>query len=125
MRTSATFVAVAAVATLLVGCTANQSDESPDANDGPSASPETPAPTPTPTPTVLSDDEAGERYLDIVCATNASGGEFNEAYLVAEEVYQTGVEPDLSDVKEIAATRMEQIRMTAELLDDELGRVSQ
>ena len=67
--------AITAAVLLFTGCTTSTSTD---------ASTPTPTVTPSPTPTIdpgpveLTKEEAGERYLAIVCASNALGAQMNE-----------------------------------------------
>ena len=73
-----------ATATLLAGCTgsgtdAGSSSAPPPTSASPSATP-TPRVTPTPTPTgpvELTIEEAGDRFLTYVCASNAANDKYN------------------------------------------------
>lgn len=81
------FAVGVATATLLAGCTGSATDagssSAPPTSASPSATPTpstTPTPTPTPTPTgpvELTIEEAGDRFLTYVCASNAAINKYN------------------------------------------------
>ncbi|WP_188710838.1 hypothetical protein [Microbacterium faecale] len=86
----------------------------------PSPSPtRSPTPDPTPTSHVLSIAEAGELYLDIVCASNATGTDLEGAFEDGESEFLAGGDPDVSAVNDAAARLADQYRKAAELFDDD------
>ena len=97
----ALFVAAAAAALMLAGCSA------PGTPTGEAAGgqPHTPTATPTPTPTVhvMSVDEAGKYYLATVCPANKAQAANNAAFTAQ----------DLASIKSTAATARDAYRTEA------------
>jgi len=108
--------AIAAAAFLFTGCSA------PSASDAGSTPAPTATPSPTPTidpgPVELTKEEAGERYLAIVCASNALGAQMNEQLDEKEAQWLNGKEPNISKIKSIAAQSIAVDRLGIELFDD-------
>lgn len=83
-----------------------------------------PAPTPSQTPTLdpgpiaLSNEEAAERYLSIVCPINIAGNALSSAYEAGIDDYLNGGSPDVGGVVAAAATMRDQQRVAIEHLDD-------
>lgn len=109
---------VAIAATALTGCSAESTAPKAPGRTMEASSTPTPVPTPTPTEVVLSHEEAGMLYLDLICDVNASGIEVNEAFAAKEDEFLAGGTPDPVDVKASAAKRMDLSRKLLELLDD-------
>ncbi|MFC7943330.1 hypothetical protein ACFUPZ_08715 [Microbacterium oxydans] len=102
---------------ILTGCAA-----SPDADSGattPSSSP-TPQPTPTidPGPVALSVEDAGIRYLGIVCQRNGANEALNQAFAAGEETYLNGGDADPTAVKAAAAESLRVNSVQIALFDD-------
>lgn len=111
----ATLLASAAIlgAVALVGCAPVAESDTTPATMSPS-----PSPAATPASHALSSAEAGELYLDIVCASNGTGVDLQAAFDAGESEFLAGGEPDVSAVNDVAARFADQYRKTAELLDD-------
>lgn len=113
---SLTCVSIASIL-LLTGCTQLGS-----ASSEPAASEATPVPSPTPTidpgPVELTKEEAGVRYLSLVCQRNALSAQLNDAFVAQEETFFNGGDPDVTAVKAAAAEAMRVSRLSVELLDD-------
>lgn len=109
------FVGVLAVMGIaLAGCTAT-STETPQASE---SSPSPTVPAIDPGPVTLSVEEAGERYLDIVCPTNAGIAELTAAFDAGEQEFLDGGAPDPAAVKQSATNRVNSTRSAIEHLDD-------
>lgn len=102
---------------LLTGCTAPASTGTEDTQA-------TQAPSPSPTPSIargpveLTKEEAGERYLGIVCQRNGATERLNQAFVAGEEAYLNGGNPDVAAVKASAAEVLRLNTMQIALLDD-------
>jgi hypothetical protein len=85
----------------------------------------TPTATPTPSPTIdigpveLTESEAAERYLDLVCATNQANEALDAAIIAGEPEWLNGGAPDPSAIKAAATESMRLARLAVELIDDE------
>jgi hypothetical protein len=113
MHRSAFVAAAALVLVSLAGCSA--------ATEAPAPKPKTTAvaePKVDPGPVTLTKEEAGARYLDIVCAPNAGVAALNAAYDVGEPDFLAGGAPDPAAVKATGAALMELDRLAIEQLDD-------
>lgn len=108
---------LAAACLVLVGCAAPAGE--------PSASTPSQTATPTPTPTIdpgpvaLSVEEAADRYLGIVCPTNATVDALNAAFDASEDEFLNGGSPDPTAVKAAAQAQMDSVTTQAELFDDD------
>jgi len=71
-----------------------------------------------PGPVALSEAEAGDRYLSIVCPINIATNALNAAYAAGEDEYLNGGTPDVSAVVAAATTIRDQQRLAIEQLDD-------
>lgn len=112
MKLSAITVTASAVTVLLVlaGC----SSLSPESSaEGPAA------PAIDPGPVELTVEEAGERYLNIVCPNNFGLDAIEAAFKAGEEEYRNGGAPDPAAVIAAAATLAELNRAAVEHFDDE------
>ena len=108
-------IAVTAAALMLLalsGCSATTAGEAPVKET--SAVPKV-----DPGPVELTAEEAGERYLSIVCPNNIANEAIIAAYAVGEADYFSGGSPDPAAVKAAAATLAELNRAAVEHFDDE------
>ncbi|UOQ90165.1 hypothetical protein MUN74_04400 [Agromyces endophyticus] len=108
---------LAATCLMLAGCTAT-----PNHQAAPKPSQTiTPSPTPTidPGPVELTVDEAADRYLGIVCPTNATIEALTAAFKASEDEFLNGGSPDPAAVKAAAQVQMDSISAQTELFDDE------
>ncbi|WP_251450884.1 hypothetical protein [Microbacterium sp. Marseille-Q6648] len=118
-------VGVAALILLMSGCAGPTSDLAESVPPTLAAiPPSTPTAIPSPTPTIdvgpveLSTEEAGQRYLGIVCQRNVAGTGLNEAFAAQEDTFLNGGEADATAVKAAAAEALRVGRLSVELLDD-------
>lgn len=102
---------------ILTGCTALASTDTADTHATQAPSP-SPTPTMDPGPVELSTEEAGERYLGIVCQRNGATERMNQAFTAGEEEYLNGGTPDVTAVKAAAAEVLRLNTMQIALLDD-------
>lgn len=108
------------VALLLVGC-------APAAPSGAAPTSESPTPTatPSPTPTIdpgpvaLTKEEAGARYLGIVCPVNFAGDALWKTTLLQEDAYLNGQAVSLDAIKGAADVSIQATRTAIELIDDD------
>lgn len=119
MRVTSATAGCAAALLFLVGCSpaaSNSGSESASENSAKSS------PTPTPTiptgPVALTKQEAGERYLDLICQRNDVGAKLNAAFEAKESAYLDGESVDVSAVTTIATEALRVNRVTVELIDD-------
>ncbi|MGO3148060.1 MAG: hypothetical protein ACTIJ6_10325 [Leucobacter sp.] len=70
-------------------------------------------------PVLLTDEEAGERYLSIVCQPNSASDAAYEAIIAGEEEYRNGGDPAVDTVKSSSAEHLRVTRLAIEVLDDE------
>lgn len=117
MRVSSSAAIGAAILMLLVGCSQTTPNSADPTFSTPSA---TPSPTPTidPGPVELTDEEAGIRYLMIICQRNASGTQLAAAFAAQEGTFLNGDEADATAVKAAAAEALRLNRLGTELFDD-------
>lgn len=118
--------AVAVVAALLIGA-AGCSSESGDEPEGnrvqsaveslPQSAPEQ-EPAPEPVELVMTDEEAGSLFLEIVCGVNATVYPYNDAINAAEEEYLAGGNPDMSGVTAAAKTYSDAVLQALVVFDD-------
>jgi hypothetical protein len=116
MKRTATTMTATAVLVLfaLTGCTTPPSDGSAAEKR---VVEETPAIDPG--PIELTVEEAGDRYLDIVCANNFAIENLNAAFVAGEPDHLNGGAPDPTAVKEAAAETARLARLAIEVLDDD------
>ncbi len=119
MRTAHAAILAGSMVTLfaLTGCTAAGTSESGGPEQAESPSPSI-API-DPGPVELSVEEAGERYLNLVCPVNQGIEALNAAFTAGEEEFLNGGAPDPAPAKAAAAGRIETTRIGLEHLDDE------
>jgi hypothetical protein len=105
---------ILAVALVLAGCS------------GPGPAPEsipTTSPAPTPTidrgPVLLTDEEAAERYLQVVCQPNAGLNAIDDAIVAGEPEWLNGGSPDPAAVRAAAAETLRVVRLAVEVIDDD------
>ncbi|WP_157962529.1 hypothetical protein [Homoserinimonas sp. OAct 916] len=117
--------AVVAITLTLVGCAGEvqtESDEIKPANSitetSPTASP-IPTPTRDPGPVKLTDTDASERFLNLVCPNNIAIAELIASFDSGESELFDGGDPDPTPVKVAAQKRVDLNRATIALLDDE------
>lgn len=99
----------------LAGCTAPAS--APAAVEKTASAP--PTPTVDPGPVKLTNEEAAERYLNLVCPNNIAIDALEAAFDAGEEEFLKGGAPDPTAVKAAAATRVALNRQSLEILDDD------
>ncbi|WP_394553368.1 hypothetical protein ACDF64_03185 [Agromyces sp. MMS24-JH15] len=68
---------------------------------------------------VLTIEEAGDRYLDIVCPSNAAVNALTAAFTATEGSFLNGEAADLAPVKAAAQVRMESTSVEIDLIEDE------
>lgn len=108
-----------AVAVLLVaGCTSTTPSTTPSA----AAASEAPTAEAAPAFVELTDEQASERYLDLVCPNNAAIRDLRAAFAAGEDEFLAGGEPDPAAARAAAADRIELNRQTLTLLDDDYFR---
>lgn len=84
-----------------------------------------PEATPTPTPTIdvgpleLSESEAGERFLGLVCQLNAAHDALGDAIVAGEPEWLNGGAPPVDAVNATAAETLRIGRMSVENMDDD------
>lgn len=98
---------------ILTGCAASPAADS--AAGTPSSSP---TPTIDPGPVALSVEDAGIRYLGIVCQRNGANEALNQAFTAGEETYLNGGDADPSAVKAAAAESLRVNSVQVALFDD-------
>lgn len=104
--------AIAVLALTLAGC-------SPTAAQLPANVEETPTvPAIDPGPITLSEEEAADRYLGIVCQSNVSNTALTAAFQAGEDEFFNGGAPDPAAVKAAAQVAMDDTRVQVELIDD-------
>ena len=112
----AAVLSVIAIA-FLAGCTAT-----PDADASGADTTTTSEPSPTPTidpgPVALTKEEAGERYLGIVCQRNGAVVPYSAAFAAADEVYIGGGDPDITALKAADAELLRVTTVQVTLFDD-------
>ncbi len=96
---------------LLAGCTSSPATNAP-------ASEELAAPAIDPGPVELTDEEAADRYLAIVCQPNIASGTLVAAFDAGEPEFLNGGSPSVEAVVAAANERMRVTRQAIELLDD-------
>jgi len=104
---------------LLSGCSAGVENVAAPTTS-PSATP-TPSPTPTidPGPVLMTEEEAAEYYLRLICQSNTAGQALNDAIIAGEEEWLNGGEPDPAAVKSAASTLLGLKRLAIEVMDDD------
>lgn len=117
MRALPLLTVAAAAAVLLVGCTPASSTAQPSTSKKGVASP-SPTPTIDPGPVALTKEQAGERYLDLMCERNAITLQINSAFAAKEDEYLSGGNPDVTAIKQLGTEALRVNRVTVELLDD-------
>ena len=70
-------------------------------------------------PIDLTAEEAGTRYLNVICPNNFAIQALNEAFSASEEDFLAGGAPDPATVKAAATTRIASDRLVVEFFDDE------
>jgi len=83
-----------------------------------SAEPTSATPAIDPGPVTLTDEEAAERYLSIVCPINIATGALYDAYKAGEDEYLNGGAPDVSAVVDAATIIRDSQRVAIEQLDE-------
>lgn len=66
----------------------------------------------------MTKEEAGARYLGIVCQRNEAAYRLNDAIVAQEETFFNGGDPDLTEIRAAAAEAMRVSRIVVELFDD-------
>lgn len=120
MRVTSLLALGAAAIVLLVGCTSAPVEaQKPTQRENAAPSAE-PAPTPTIDvgPVELNTEQAGERYLNLMCQRNDAVYKVNDAFQAKADEYLNGGDPDPTEVKKAAAEAMRVSRVTVELIDD-------
>lgn len=107
------------VALLLTGCAPAAPSGAAPASESPTPT-ATPSPTPTidPGPVALTKEEAGKRYLGIVCGPNFAGQTLYDATIAQEDAFLNGEGVSLDGVKAAADVNIRAIRTAVELIDD-------
>lgn len=108
--TKALFLAAASLL-LLAGCTSTGQAEATKV--------EAEEPAIDPGPIELSVEEAGQRYLGIVCQGNVAQDALYNAIVAGEDEYIQGGAPSVDAVKVAAAEKMRVTRQSIEMFDDE------
>lgn len=112
---SATSIAALVLMLALAGCTA---PASPAATG--SATPSAPpAEAPESEPKMMTTEEAGERYLSIVCEVNGSVDATSAAFYAAQPEYLDGGTPDPAPVSAAASRTLELMQLGIEQFDHE------
>lgn len=70
-------------------------------------------------PVELTSDEAGTRYLNIICPKNFGVQALTDAFSAGEDEFRAGGDPDPAAVKASAADRIVIARLVVDFLDDE------
>lgn len=102
---------------ILTGCSSAASIDTADTESSQAPSP-SPTPTIDPGPVALSTEEAGERYLGIVCQRNGATERMNQEFIAGEDEYLNGGNPDAAAVKAAAAEVLRLNTMQIALFDD-------
>lgn len=105
----------------LAGCTALPPAATPTPAANATGAPATPSPTPTIEvgPVALTEEQAAERYLGIVCQRNSVINQLNDAISGGEEAYLNGGNPPVSEINRIAKETMRVVRASVEVADDD------
>jgi hypothetical protein len=111
------FALLAAACAVLAGCAGTPVQQSAS-EPSPTATP-TPTPTIDPGPVALTVEEAADRYLGIVCPTNATVDALNAAFDASEAEFLNGGSPDPAAVKAAAQAQMDSVTTQTEFFDDE------
>ncbi|WES66033.1 hypothetical protein P0L94_08140 [Microbacter sp. GSS18] len=102
----------------LTGCTASATSEAVPTLVTPSS-----APKPTPTipvgPVELTDDEAADLYLAIVCQRNIAMEALSDAVFAKEDEFLNGGTPAMTEIQAAAAEGLRIARASVELADDD------
>lgn len=105
MKSALPFVAVL----MLAACAAPSATNSPEQT----------APQVDPGPVELTIEEAGERYLAIVCQTNFANESLSAAFVAGEQEFLNGGEPSVDAIRSAGAEVVRTSRLQIEMFDDD------
>ncbi len=78
-----------------------------------------PEPEPEPTTLVMTDEEAGDLFLEVVCGINTTVYPYNDALNAAEDEYLAGGDPDMAGVQATAKAYADAVLQGVTVFDDE------